>query len=293
MAHARPAGSPVRVWLHAARPHTLPLGAAPVVLGAAVAAALGSVAWLPTAAALVAALLIQVGVNLANDAQDAARGADQAGRTGPPRVVAEGLLPARRVRGAALAVLALAVLLGGYLVAVGGWPILAIGLSGVAFAWLYTGGPWPLGYNGLGDPLVLAYFGPVAVAGTASLSLGAFPWQAWVAGLVPGLLATAVLSVNNLRDLREDAAAGKTTLSVVLGPSRARWYSALLVAAGLLVPLALVPWRAGAALALAAAPLAVGPTRRVLGRRGLPEALPGVVRLTVAATLLLSVGILP
>ncbi len=219
-----------RVWWLAARPKTLPAAAAPVLAGLGLAWAHG--AWQPLVAAvtLLTALLLQIGVNLANDAQDYQRGADDpAARLGPPRVTALGWRTPRQVLRAAALVFALALLLGLYLVYYGGWPILAIGLSAIVAAWAYSGGPYPIAYHGLGEVFVLLYFGLFAVAGTYYLQTGHWHPAAWVLGLALGCINTAILVVNNYRDLETDRRAGKRTLAVRLGPAGSRAEYALCV----------------------------------------------------------------
>jgi len=218
---ARP--SSWQVWLTAIRPKTLPAAVAPVLAGVALAVAHGRFRLSVALVTLATALLLQIGVNLANDAQDYQRGADDpAARLGPPRVTALGWRTPRQVLGAAALVFALALLLGVYLVAVGGWPILAIGLSAIVAAWAYSGGPYPIAYHGLGEVFVLLYFGLFAVAGTYYLQTGMWHPGAWLLGLALGSLNAAILVVNNYRDLENDRRAGKGTLAVRLGPRGAR-----------------------------------------------------------------------
>ena len=252
-AHDAPPGA-WQVWWTAARPKTLPAAAAPVLAGVALAVAHGT--WRPGVAlvTLVTALLLQIGVNLANDAQDYQRGADDpAARLGPPRVTALGWRTPGQVLRAAALVFGLALVLGLYLVAVGGWPILAIGLSAIVAAWAYSGGPYPIAYHGLGEVFVLLYFGLLAVAGTYYLQTGAWHPGAWLLGLAVGSINTAILVVNNYRDLPNDRQAGKRTLAVRLGPARTRMeYAALLALPyGLTVlAVALGWWPRGALLTL-------------------------------------------
>ena len=219
-------------WVMAARPQTLPAGAAPVVLGVGLAVADGVVAPLPAVAALLGALLIQIGTNFANDYYDAMKGTDTDEREGFTRVTAGGLLSPGEVRRAMFGTYLLAILVGAYLVLLGGVPILVIGLSGIAAGILDTGGPYPYGYYGLGDLFVFVYFGIAAVAGTYyvqavdSLGVGLFPVGipdgtvtagALLVGAAAGALSTAILVVNNIRDLETDSKAGKRTLAVILG----------------------------------------------------------------------------
>ena len=229
--------SRLAVWSMAARPKTLPAAAAPVLVGTALAAYRDAMRPLPAVAALVGALAIQVATNLANDYFDFRRGADTEERVGPTRVTQAGLLEPEAVLRAAVLALAVASLVGIYLVVVGGWPVVAIGLASLACAVLYTGGPFPLAYHGLGDLFVFVFFGLVAVAGTYYVQALTFPAEAWWAGVGVGALSTALLVVNNLRDLETDARVGKRTLAVRLGRggTRAEYFGLLLLAG--LVPL--------------------------------------------------------
>ena len=225
------------VWWASARPKTLGAAAAPVLMGTAVAWHLGGAHAPAAVAALVCALLIQVGTNLANDYFDARRGADTEERLGPRRGLQHGRLSAAQVRRGFLVCFTLAVLLGAYLLARGGWPILVIGLSSVALGVLYTGGPAPLAYLGLGDLFAFLWFGPVAVAGTTYVQSHKWPLEAWLGGVAAGCFSIALLSVNNFRDLEQDRAAGKRTLAVRLGEGFVRWEFRLALLAALLVPL--------------------------------------------------------
>lgn len=207
----------VRRWVMAARPATLTAAAAPVLVGTAVAVAAGGFRAGPALAALAGALLLQVAANFANDLFDFEKGADTEHRLGPTRVVQAGLLSPRAVRRGLGVVLALALLAGVYLTWVAGPVIIAIGLLSMLAAVAYTGGPYPLGYNGLGDIAVFIFFGPVAVCGTTFVQAGHVPALAWWAAVPIGALATAILVVNNVRDIETDAAAGKRTLAVRLG----------------------------------------------------------------------------
>jgi 1,4-dihydroxy-2-naphthoate octaprenyltransferase len=221
----------------AARPRTLPAAAAPVIVGSAVAWHDGVFAWLPALAALLGALLIQIGTNLANDVFDHEKGADTAERLGPTRVTNAGLLSPRQVYIGMALTFTLAVLVGLYLVAVGGWPIVIIGLASIAAGIAYTGGPFPLGYNGLGDVFVFIFFGLVAVCGTYFVQAGTLsPLVGWAAVPV-GLLAVNIIVVNNLRDIDTDRKAGKRTLAVRLGAAGARWEYALVMTAAYACPL--------------------------------------------------------
>ena len=268
----------------AARPQTLPAGSAPVVVGAGLAAHAGVFAALPWLAALVGALLIQVGTNFANDYYDAVNGADTDDREGFTRVTAGGLIPPAQVKWAMVATYGLAVVVGAYLVAIGGVPILVVGLSSIAAGVLYTGGPYPYGYRGLGDLFVFVYFGVVAVAGTyyvqavteASVGLfptglppGTLPMAAVVASLPAAGLSTAILVVNNIRDRETDAATGKRTLAVLLGYRWSRVEFLALVGMAYVVPVifALDPAYGLPALApLLSLPLAAIVSKTVLER---------------------------
>jgi len=271
-----------RAWLMAARPQTLPAGSAPVVVGAGLAAHAGVFAPLPWLAALVGALLIQVGTNFANDYYDAVNGTDTEDREGFTRVTAGGLIPPAQVKWAMIATYALAVAVGAYLVAIGGVPILLVGLSSIAAGVLYTGGPYPYGYRGLGDLFVFVYFGVVAVTGTyyvqavteagvglfpTSLPADTLPLAAVVASLPAAGLSTTILVVNNIRDRETDAETGKRTLAVMLGYRWSRVEFLALVGMAYVVPLVFALDSAYGLPALApllSLPLAVGVSRTVL-----------------------------
>jgi len=250
------AGSP-RAWVLATRPHTLPVGVVPVVLGAVAALRLGTVRMGAVLAALAGAMLIQIGTNLANDVFDHEKGADTPDRIGPTRVTQAGLLTARQVRTAMVASFGLAVAVGVYLTWVAGPIIVAIGIASIAAGIAYTGGPYPLGYHGLGDIFVLAFFGPVAVCGTAFVACGRVDAFAVVAGIATGSLATAVLVVNNVRDVNTDRVANKRTLAVRWGRAFGVAEYACLLAAAEILPVALV--LAGLAHPAAAATLVTVP----------------------------------
>lgn len=270
---ARPVGGPgsrpLRAWWLALRPKTLVIAFAVVGVGVAAAARQGDVRLAPALGALLGALLLQVASNFANDLFDFRNGADGDDRLGPTRAVAAGLLSERQMVVALVAVLLASAAVGAWLTAIGSWPILAIGLTGMAAAVLYTGGPWPLGYHGLGDLFVFAYFGLAAVAGTAHLQTGGWDPVALALGVPMGCLGAAVLTVNNIRDLDTDAAAGKRTIPVRLGRDRARVYFGLLLLVPYLVVSALVATSAvpaPAAASLLTLPLA-GQLLTVVGTR--------------------------
>ncbi len=206
-----------RVWLLAARPATLPAAVVPVLVGVGAAVHNGHFLFWPFLGALVASILIQIGTNLANDVFDFEKGADTAQRLGPPRVTQSGLATPRQVRFAMACSFGAAVLIGLYLIAVGGWPILVIGVLSIMAGIAYTGGPWPLAYHGLGDLFVFIFFGLVAVIGSFYLQTGRVGLTPLAAALPVGLTVTAILVVNNLRDIETDQRAGKRTLAVRLG----------------------------------------------------------------------------
>lgn len=207
--------SRIAVWVSAVRPATLLAGVAPVMVGASLAQ--DSFAWLPSLAALAGALLIQVATNFINDYADHRRGADGADRLGPPRAASQGWLSPQALLRAALLCLLLTALIGIYLTAVAGLPILLLGLASLVCAFAYTAGPFPLAYLGLGEIFVIAFFGLGAVCGTYFLNVGRLGLGAVLAGLAVGCSATAILVVNNLRDARSDAKAAKRTLVVRFG----------------------------------------------------------------------------
>jgi len=261
-----------QVWLIAIRPKTLPAAVAPVLAGVALAVAHGYLRVGVALVTLVTALLLQIGVNLANDAQDYQRGADDpAARLGPPRVTALGWRTPQQVLRAAALVFALALLLGAYLVAVGGWPILAIGLSAIVAAWAYSGGPYPIAYHGLGEVFVLLYFGLFAVAGTYYLQTGTWHPGAWLLGLALGSLNAAILVVNNYRDLENDRRAGKGTLAVRLGPRGTRGEYAILLMLPYILAVAAVLgglWPPGSVLVFLTLPWAWRAWRGLRTRQG-------------------------
>ncbi|MDQ2742618.1 MAG: 1,4-dihydroxy-2-naphthoate polyprenyltransferase [Chloroflexota bacterium] len=227
-----------RVWLLAARPPTLPASVVPVLVGTAAGSERG-LRIAPFLAALVAALLIQIGTNLVNDVYDYRKKADTLERLGPRRLIQSGVATPGQVFGAACLCFVTAAFIGLYLIAVGGLPILVIGMLSITAGFAYTGGPWPLAYHGLGDLFVFIFFGPIAVLGSAYLQAGSTPATAIVASVPVGLLVTNILVVNNLRDLETDRAAGKRTLAVRLGRGSARLQYSASTLLAFLVPLAL------------------------------------------------------
>lgn len=253
------------VWWAAIRPRTLSIAVAPVAVGTALALAAGSsLAWLPMLAALLCALLIQVGTNLHNDAADFERGGDGPERIGPLRVTAAGWASAASVRRAALMSFSGALLLGVYLVQVGGWPILAIGVASLAAGWAYSGGPRPISHTACGEVFVLAFFGIFAVFGSCWLQGVNGGLGALLAGTVVGLPAAAVLLVNNYRDLDSDLRTGRRTLAAILGPARVQpaYAAFMLLPLALLLPLEFAGYR-GAAAGLLVLPLFLREIRRL------------------------------
>jgi 1,4-dihydroxy-2-naphthoate polyprenyltransferase len=292
--------SAVRIWLMAARPRTLPAAVAPVLVGTALAATEGTFRPLVFVAAMVGALFIQVGTNLSNDYSDARRGADAEDRLGPVRVTAGGLVPPRQVLIATYVAFGVAVLAGSYLIAVAGWELLAVGAASILAGVLYTGGPRPYGYEGLGEVFVFLFFGVVAVAGSYFAQVERLEWEAFALAVPVGLLAASILVVNNVRDLETDRRAGKRTLAVRLGRPRARGlYAVMVYLAFVSVP---VPWLAGAdsigpwvLLSWLALPLAVPVVRIVRNRTDGPSlngALARTGMLQLAFCVLLSAGLL-
>jgi 1,4-dihydroxy-2-naphthoate polyprenyltransferase len=285
-----------RVWLLAARPKTLTAAVAPVAVGTGLAFGTGAGSWLLAVAALLGALLIQVGTNLTNDYYDFRKGADAADRLGPVRVTQAGLVSPRAVLTAAVLCFGGAMAVGGVLVAAGGWPVVAIGLLSILAGWAYTGGPAPLGYLGLGEVFVLIFFGFVAVGGTVWVQALRFPSATWLSALSVGSTATLLLVVNNLRDIDSDRRAHKHTLAARFGQRFARVEYVFFLAIAFLAPL--TAWRLGQVgtpvlLSLAALPLALPPLRLVLTQRGsvLNRALAASARLQLVHGLLLAVGV--
>ena len=242
--------SRAKAWVMAARPQTMPAAVAPVVVGTGIAVHEGVFTALPALAALLGAVLIQIGTNFANDYYDAVQGADTADREGFTRVTAGGLIAPESVKRAMWLTFAAAIVVGSYLVVVGGVPILVIGLLSVASGIAYTGGPYPLGYHGLGDLFVFVFFGLVAVTGTyyvqaaamlasgipVGIPAGTVPTSALLASLPVAGLSTAILVVNNVRDRKEDSKTGKRTLAVRFGYTASRVEYVGLLALAYVVP---------------------------------------------------------
>jgi 1,4-dihydroxy-2-naphthoate octaprenyltransferase len=261
-----PPPSTLTIWLSAARPRTLGAAFAPVFVGAAIAYADGVWNGLVVAACLMGAIAIQIGTNFANDYFDFLKGADTEDRVGPTRATAAGWVTPHQMRLATGLAFGALVPPAAYLVYMAGWPLLVIGITSVICGIAYTGGPRPLAYVGLGDIFVLVFFGPVAVAGTYyAQALDVTP-VALVAGLMPGLIATALLAVNNLRDVDTDTVAEKRTLAVRFGPAFARWEIALCLLVPIVVIAPALVLVTGTHLGALVSLLALGPAISVLRR---------------------------
>jgi 1,4-dihydroxy-2-naphthoate polyprenyltransferase len=291
-----PRPSLVASWVLAARPKTLSAASVPVVVGSACAFGQGEARLGPALAALGGALLLQIGANFANDVYDYEKGADTAERLGPTRAVQAGLIKPAAMKRGMFVVFALALLLGIYLTTVAGPVILGIGIVSILSAIAYTGGPYPLGYNGLGDVFVFVFFGVVAVCGTVFVQLGRVPELAVWCSLPVGALATAILVVNNLRDHEQDARVGKRTLAVRWGPKAVIYEYGFLLAVSYAVPLFLATSSARGRFVLL--PLLTLPLARRLMRgvstekgRDLNARLAGTAKLLLLFGVLFALGI--
>jgi 1,4-dihydroxy-2-naphthoate polyprenyltransferase len=290
--------SSLQIWLIAARPRTLPAAVAPVLVGTALAWTVGPLDWIAFVAAALGALFIQVGTNLSNDYSDARRGADTEERLGPVRVTAGGLVPPKQVLFATYASFGMAVLCGIYLIIIAGPILLLIGAASILAGVLYTGGPRPYGYEGFGELFVFTFFGIVAVTGSYFVQRQALEWEAFVLAVPVGLLASAILVVNNVRDLETDRRAGKKTLAVRIGRANTRRLFAAMIL--LAYPTALLPSLVGSfnawpLLILLTVPIALALVRTVASRTDGPTlnaalARAGVLELTFCA--LLTTGLL-
>jgi 1,4-dihydroxy-2-naphthoate octaprenyltransferase len=278
-----------QLWIAGARPRTLPAAIAPVVAGTGVAAFADSVVWWKALLALGVSLALQIGVNYANDYSDGIKGTDD-NRVGPLRLVGSGLVPARQVKLAALAFLALGGVLGFALAATSSWWMLLVGAAAIVAAWTYTGGPSPYGYRALGEVSVFVFFGLVAVLGTAYVQIERITWLSVAVGIGVGALACAILVANNLRDIPTDTESGKRTLAVLLGDKNTRRFYVLL----LLVALGCLIWASvfttWALLGLAFVPLAVR-ARQVVSSGAQGMALIPVLRDTGLAELVYAGGL--
>ena len=283
-------------WWLAIRPKTLPAAASPVLVGAALAFRDGGFRWGPALAALLGAELLQIGSNLANDVFDYERGTDAGERLGPTRVTQSGLLSPRQVKWGMVFVFGLAALVGLYLIFVGGWPILVLGAAAILSAIAYTGGPYPLGYYGLGDLFVFLFFGLGATAGTYYVQTGTVSPAVWGMSAAMGMLTVMILVVNNLRDIETDRKAGKKTLAVRLGIRGTRVEYVLCAVSAYLIPLVLwligliSPWGLLTWLSL---PLAARWVKTIYTQTGriLNRALAGTGQLTLVYALLFSLKI--
>jgi len=282
-----------REWLAGTRPRTLPAAVVPVLIGSGVALGYGRFSWWRALLALVVALALQIGVNFANDYSDGVRGSDER-RVGPARLVAAGLASPRQVLVAAFGCFVVAGAAGLTLAAVTSWWLVAVGAACIAAAWFYTGGPRPYGYHGLGEVFVFAFFGVVAVAGTAYVQMTSLSWLGLAASVPAGLLACALLMVNNLRDIRTDTVAGKRTLAVMLGDARSRagYVLLLLVPFGVAVLLAFFrPFTLLTALTLPLARLPVQSVRAGASGPALIKALGQTGRLQLAFGIAFAIGL--
>jgi 1,4-dihydroxy-2-naphthoate polyprenyltransferase len=282
----------------AARPRTLPAAIAPVLVGTALAGYENVFHPLRFIAALLAAVFIQVGTNLSNDYSDARRGADAEDRLGPVRVTAGGLVPPKQVLAATYVSFGLAVLFGAYLIAVAGWELLLVGAASILAGVAYTGGPRPYGYEGLGEVFVFLFFGVVAVAGSYFVQVTHLEWEAFALSVPVGLLAAAILVVNNTRDIDSDRRAGKRTLAVRLGRARTRaLYAVIVYLAFVLAPVTWIfgPLEAWMLLPWLTIVLAAGVVRTVRNRTDGPslnQALAQTGMLQLAFCMALSAGLL-
>ncbi|MCH9024037.1 MAG: 1,4-dihydroxy-2-naphthoate polyprenyltransferase [candidate division Zixibacteria bacterium] len=285
-----------KIWLLAIRPKTLWAAIAPVIIGTAMAYEAGSFQLLAFLAALFGGTMIQIGTNLANDYFDFKKGADSQRELGPTRVTQAGLVSPTEIKTAMVLAFGLAFLAGIYLVYLGGWPIVAIGILSITFGVLYTATKLALGYSGLADFFVLVFFGPVAVGGTFYVQTLEINLAVILAGLAPGLFSVAILTVNNLRDIETDKIAGKKTLAVRFGPTfaKAEYVVAIIIAS--LVPLIL--WQMNnqhfeATIAAAVILLALRPIRKVIrnkNRTGLNPVLTQTAQILLLYSLLFSIG---
>jgi 1,4-dihydroxy-2-naphthoate octaprenyltransferase len=300
MATTAPAPTPngVRIWLMAARIRTLPASLAPVLVGTALAGYAHVFHPLRFFAALVGAIFIQVGTNLSNDYSDARRGADAEDRLGPVRVTAGGLVPPKQVLLATYISFGVAVIAGAYLIAVAGWLLLAIGAASILAGVLYTGGPRPYGYEGLGELFVFLFFGIVAVVGSYFVQVKHLHWEAFALAVPVGLLAAAILVVNNVRDIDSDRRASKRTLAVRIGRARTRaMFAAMVYLSYILAPVTwafgpltawlLLPW-----LTLPPAASIVREVRNRVDGPSLNKALAQTGLLQLSFCVLLSAGLL-
>ena len=286
-----------KIWIEASRPKTLPAAVAPVLIGTAMSFQAGSMHTIPAIICLGFAVLVQIGTNLANDYLDGVKGTDTKLRLGPRRAVASGLVVPEKMKCAAIAVLTASFCLGSSLIAFGGWWLLIVGIGSVSCAWLYTGGPYPLAYNGLGDIFVILFFGIIAVACTYYVQVGEITLDVVLLGLSIGLIVNNILLVNNYRDFEEDRKANKRTLVVLFGRRMAerQYVGSLLIAGAVLGWLALKGY--GALILLGWLPLLwgsmqVGKLACADGSEAYLVSLKGAALVVVFHSVLVSVGLL-
>lgn len=283
----------VNIWVLGARPRTLPAAVVPVAVGAALCIGEGDARWWRAILALGVSLLLQIGVNYANDYSDGVRGTD-ATRVGPTRLTASGLVSPSRVKRAALASFAVAAVLGLVLALVTSLWILVVGVAALLAGWFYTGGKHPYGYFGLGELFVFVFFGLVATVGTVFVVVERIPALAWILGTTVGALACALLVVNNLRDIPTDSVVGKRTLAVRLGDRRTRDLYVMLLIVALVFGVLGAFWNPGCSTIVVAIPVAIGPISAVRsGVTGadLIEVLGRTGRLQLVVGMALSIGL--
>ena len=283
-------------WLLAARPKTLPAAISPVILGCALAYHDGFFYFFICAMTILASVLIQIGTNFANDVYDFQKGSDREDRLGPTRATQSGLISAEKMKKAMWLIFALAICVGFYLTFIGGWPIVIIGLASIAAGIAYTGGPYPLGYHGFGDVFVFIFFGLIAVPGTYYLQSGTVNEMSLWMGAIMGMLSTAILVVNNLRDADTDKLSGKRTLAVRLGKTFSKIQYSMLVLIPFLLSL-YIWWEIENELSLLlivfALPIAIHLIKQLLMLTGkdLNIVLARTARFLFIFTLLLSAGL--
>jgi 1,4-dihydroxy-2-naphthoate polyprenyltransferase len=298
MATAATSLRPAQVWWSAVRPATLAASVAPVLAGTAIAVHQGGMRWAFGLGALVVGLAMQLGVNFANDYSDFVRGADHPGRVGPLRAASSGIVAPQLVRWAAITSFGVAAAVGLWLSLAADWRLLVAGAACLLAGWLYTGGPRPYGYLGLGELFVFVFFGLVATLGTVYVETGHLSPIAFLIGCAMGFLACAILVLNNLRDIESDMAAGKRTLATRIGREPTQWLLLLLVCAAFAVPiLILVLKLAGVTVMLVhfAIPIAAVPVRAAFARTAGPSlvrALKGMATAQLAYALLFTLGLL-
>lgn len=290
--------SKFKIWLSAARPQTLSAAFVPILIGASLAWNHGLFRWDTTIVALICAFLIQIGTNFANDYYDYQKGADAIGRIGFARATSAGWVSPSSMLRATILTMCLAFLSGLYLVWVGGWVILVIGLLSILFGILYTGGPFPLGYNGLGDLFVFIFFGIVAVMGTYYMNTFQWNLSSFIASIPAGALSVNILVVNNLRDVEQDRISGKRTLGVLFGEKALKIEYTLLIAIAFLIPVWIWFMTDGSAiilLPLISLPLAYKLNQQIwnhVDKKNLNRALEKTAQFMVVFGLLFSLGLI-